>query len=59
MKIVHMIDDYRILCEETERVGRYEAYKAYTSKYPYFFEGVFRYLYCQPMSNTNLNLVKR
>lgn len=47
MKTIHMIDDYRLLCKEAARVGRFEAYKAYTQKYPYFFQGVFQYLYCQ------------
>ena len=49
MKIVHMIDDYKCLCREAEQVGQYAAYKAYTEKYPYFFSGVFRYLYRQPI----------
>lgn len=51
MKTIHMIDNYKILCEEAERVGRFEAYKVYTQKYPYFFQGVFQYLYCQPIEN--------
>ncbi len=51
MNIIHMIDDYRLLCKEAGVVGNFEAYKAYTGKYPYFFQGVFRYLYCQPMEN--------
>ncbi len=51
MKIVHMIDNYKILCQESESVGKFEAYKAYTQKYPYFFQGVFQYLYCQPIEN--------
>ena len=49
MKIVHMIDDYRLLCREAQQVGNFEAYKAYTEKYPYFFPGVFRDLYRQPL----------
>ena len=49
MKIVHMIDDYRLLCQEAQRLGNFEAYKAYTEKYPYFFPGVFRDLYRQPI----------
>ena len=32
-------------------MGKYEAYKAYIQKYPYFFEGVLKYLYCQPIEN--------
>ena len=51
MKTIHMIDNYRILCEEAECIGNFEAYKSYTEKYPYFFQGVFQYLYCQPMEN--------
>lgn len=51
MDTIHMIDDYRILCEDADAVGKFEAYKAYTQKYPYFFQGVFQYLYCQPMEN--------
>lgn len=51
MKTIHMIDDYRILCKEAECVGSFEAYKAYTQKYSYFFQGVFKYLYCQPIEN--------
>jgi hypothetical protein len=46
-----MIDNYKILCNEAEKTGKYEAYKAYTQKYPYFFHGVFQYLYCQPIDN--------
>lgn len=49
MKTVHMIDDYRILCDNAETMGNFEAYKAYTEKYPFFFGGVFQYLYCQPI----------
>lgn len=49
MKTIHMIDDYRILCDEAKSAGKFEAYKAYTEKYPFFFEGVLRYLYCQPI----------
>ena len=51
MQTVHMIGDYRLLCQETEQAGKYEAYKAYTQKYPGFFEGVFKYLYCQPIES--------
>lgn len=51
MKTIHMIDDYKILCKEAEYIGKFEAYKAYTEKYPYFFHGVFQYLYCQPIEN--------
>ena len=51
MKIIHMIDDYKILCKEAETVGKFEAYRAYTQKYPYFFQGVFQYLYCQSIEN--------
>ena len=51
MKILHMIDNYKTLCKESESVGKFEAYKAYTQKYPYFFQGVFQYLYCQPIEN--------
>ena len=51
MKTIHMIDDYKILCKEIKRIGKYEAYKAYTQKYPSFFQGVFQYLYCQPIQN--------
>lgn len=51
MKTIHMIDDYRILCKEAESIGKFEAYKAYTQKYPCFFQGVFQYLYCQPLEN--------
>ena len=49
MKILHMIDNYRILCKEAEETEKFEAYKAYTQKYRAFFQGVFRYLYCQPI----------
>lgn len=51
MKIVHMIEDYEILCHEAESIGKFEAYKRYTEKYPFFFHGVFQYLYCQPLEN--------
>ena len=51
MKTIHMIDDYRTLCNEAERIGKFEAYQAYTQKYAYFFQGVFQYLYCQPIEN--------
>lgn len=51
MKTVHMIDNYKILCKEADDSGKFEAYKAYTQKYPSFFRGVFQYLYCQPIEN--------
>lgn len=51
MKTIHMIEDYKMLCKEAETVGKFEAYQAYTQKYPYFFSGVFQYLYCQPIEN--------
>lgn len=51
MKTTHMIDDYKVLCNEAEKTGKYEAYKAYTEKYPDFFHGVFKYLYCQPIDH--------
>ena len=51
MKTIHMVDDYRILCKEIGTIGKFEAYKSYTQKYPYFFQGVFKYLYCQPIEN--------
>ena len=51
MKAIHMIDDYRRMCKEAEYVGKFEAYKAYTQKYHGFFNGVFKYLYCQPIEN--------
>lgn len=51
MRTIHMIDNYRILCNEADCIGKFEAYKAYTQKYPYFFQGVFQYLYCQPIEN--------
>lgn len=53
MKTIHMIEDYRLLCEEIGTVGKFEAYKSYTQKYPDFFNGVFKYLYCQPIENLN------
>ena len=37
MKIVHMIEDYGILCNEAKNVGKFEAYENYTKKYPAFF----------------------
>ena len=49
MKIVHMIEDYGILCNEAKNVGKFEAYENYTKKYPAFFQSVFRFLYCQPI----------
>ncbi len=51
MKTIHMIGDYRLLCQEIGTVGKFEAYKSYTQKYTDFFQGVFKYLYCQPMEN--------
>lgn len=51
MKTIHMIDDYKTLCDDVGKIGKYEAYKTYTQKYPYFFQGVFQYLYCQPIEN--------
>lgn len=38
MKIVHMIEDYGILCNEAKNVGKFEAYENYTKKYPAFFK---------------------
>ena len=38
MKTIHMIDDYRILCEEIGSVGKFESYKSYTQKYSDFFK---------------------
>ena len=51
MKTIHMIDDYKTLCNDVGKIGKYEAYKTYTQKYPCFFQGVFQYLYCQPIEN--------
>lgn len=51
MKTIHMIDNYKVLCDESEKLGKYAAYKAYTQKYPDFFQGVFQWLYCQPIDN--------
>lgn len=51
MNAIHMIDDYRLLCANIQKLGKFEAYKTYTQKYPHFFESVFRYLYCQSIEN--------
>ncbi len=51
MQIRHMIDDYRILCKKAHSLGHYNAYKDYTEKYRYFFDSVFKYLYCCPMDD--------
>lgn len=51
MKTIHMIDNYKILCKEADQIGKFEAYKAYTQKYPYFFQGLFQSLYCRPIEN--------
>lgn len=51
MKTIHMIDNYKVLCDEAGKIGKYQAYKTYTQKYPCFFQGVFQYLYCQPIEN--------
>lgn len=45
MNIINMHDEYAILCEEAKSLGNFEAYKNYTSKYPYLFDGILRYLY--------------
>jgi len=51
MKTVHMLGDYEALCREAQLRGKFEAYKNYTQKYPSFFGGVLKYLYCQPLEN--------
>ncbi|MBQ9959089.1 MAG: hypothetical protein IJP01_01915, partial [Oscillospiraceae bacterium] len=47
----HMLGDYEALCREAQLRGKFEAYKNYTQKYPSFFGGVLKYLYCQPLEN--------
>ena len=49
MNVISMIEDYRLLCEEAGELGKFEAYRRYTRKYPVLFGGVFRYLYCCPV----------
>ena len=45
MNIIHMIDDFQILCEELDELGPFEAYKRYISKYPELFKGILEGLY--------------
>ena len=49
MHVVSMLDDYRAMCESAESDGKFEAYKAYTAKYPVLFSSVMKYLYQCPM----------
>lgn len=49
MKILHMIDNYRALCANCGKAGKFEAYTAYTHTHKAFFDGVFQYLYRSPM----------
>ncbi|MBO7222495.1 MAG: hypothetical protein J6V37_05535 [Clostridia bacterium] len=51
MQIIHMIDDYRNLCQEIDSIGKFDAFKNYTEKYPDFFNGVLKYLYCRPIED--------
>lgn len=51
MRIIHMIDDFKILCEEKIEMGNFEAYRKYTKKYPELFDGIFRGLYMTELKN--------
>ena len=49
MHVVSMLDDYRVMCKSAESDGKFEAYKAYTAKYPVLFSSVMKYLYQCPL----------
>lgn len=45
MKVVHMIDHYRKLCQDSWKLGNFEAYRIYTQTYSQLFDAIFQYLY--------------
>lgn len=45
MRVIHMIDDYEILCNEKKEIGGYEAYKNYTLKYEDVFDSIVKNIY--------------
>lgn len=51
MVIIHMIDDFDILCEKEIEIGHFESYHQYTMKYPELFDGIFRWLYMTELEN--------
>lgn len=51
MEIIHMIDDFDILCEKEIEIGHFESYHQYTMKYPELFDGIFRGLYMTELEN--------
>lgn len=50
MQIIEMIDDYARMVEESKTIGKFNAYKAYTEKFPDLFGFIFEHLYMQPIS---------
>lgn len=51
MNIINMVDDFKLLCKEMNDIGKFQAYKIYTKKYPQLFEGVFKGLYMTNIDN--------
>ena len=51
MGIISMIEEYRVLCEESKTIGNFAAYQNYVGKYKTFFDSVFSYLYMADLSS--------
>jgi hypothetical protein len=50
MKIINMIEQYRVLCNESKTIGNFAAYQNYVGKYKPLFDSVFSYLYMTDLS---------
>lgn len=51
MRVIHMKDDFIVLCNEIKEIGPFEAYKRYTMKYPELFDKIFEGLYMIELDN--------
>ena len=49
MNAISMLEDYKAMFNAAAKIGKFEAYRAYTSHYPTLFESVLKYLYQCPL----------
>lgn len=45
MRVINMIDDFKVLIDQVNQVGKWEAFKSYYYKYPEIWEKICGYLY--------------
>lgn len=45
MAIINMLDDFRVLVEESKQIGKWDAFKAYYGKYTKLWDSIVAYLY--------------